>query len=238
MGLLLVTIGTLYLLKIAGVVFPAYLFTWPMLLIGFGLVSGIKHAFRRPGWIILIAIGIGFLIAQQYPTMDLWAYFWPAALVIVGLMIIFKPRRKWGKHRHYWHKKRYAKYYHSGITTSDTEVSSEDRIELSNVFSGVQRAVISKNFQGGEISNVFGGAEVNMLQADFNSGKITLEVTNVFGGTRLILPAEWEIRSEMDSVVGGIEDKRGQSALRSGNEQKVLVLRGTNVFGGIEISSY
>ena len=37
---------------------------------------------------------------------------------------------------------------------------------------------------------MFGGAEINFMQADIQ-GRVELEVNQVFGGTKLIVPAHW-----------------------------------------------
>jgi predicted membrane protein len=57
----------------------------------------------------------------------------------------------------------------------------------------------------------------------------------VMGGTKLIVPSNWEVRSQLTSIFGNVEDKR-QSA--STNSDKVLILDGSSVFGGIEIKNY
>ena len=92
----------------------------------------------------------------------------------------------------------------------------------------------SKNLRGGEIVAVFGGAEVNLTQADFYN-RIEIEVVQIFGGTKLVVPANWEVRSEAVALFGGIEDKRMPMAP---SPDKVLVLKGTTIFGGIEIKSF
>jgi predicted membrane protein len=84
--------------------------------------------------------------------------------------------------------------------------------------------------------NIMGGTEINLMQADIN-GTVILEVTQIFGGTKLIVPSNWEIKPEMVAIFGGIEDKRTMQNV-SGNTDKILVLKGTTLFGGIEIRNY
>ncbi|MBM3416907.1 MAG: hypothetical protein FJY20_10820 [Bacteroidetes bacterium] len=52
--------------------------------------------------------------------------------------------------------------------------------------------MLSKDFKGGDIVNIFGGTEFNLSQADIK-GRVTLEVTTIFGGTKLIVPSHWEV---------------------------------------------
>ncbi|MGV3538590.1 MAG: hypothetical protein ACO1OQ_02200, partial [Rufibacter sp.] len=66
---------------------------------------------------------------------------------------------------------------------------------------------------------------------------VVLEVTQIFGGTSLIVPANWRVRSEVAAVFGGVDEKRS-FAVAAKDSDKLLVLKGTLLFGGIEIKSY
>ena len=103
------------------------------------------------------------------------------------------------------------------------------------MFGGLHKTIVSKDFKGGDITIFMGGAEINLSQADIN-GVAMIDITQVMGGTKLIVPPHWEIRSQMTSVFGNIEDKRQESKVT--NPEKVLIIDGTSVFGGIEIRNY
>lgn len=107
--------------------------------------------------------------------------------------------------------------------------------DIVSIFSGVKKTILSKQFVGGEIVCVFGGAELNLTNADFNS-PVVLDLVQIFGGTKLIVPANWEIRAEAATIFGGIEDKRRQPPNTLAD--KVLILKGSIIFGGVEVSSY
>jgi hypothetical protein len=223
-GLVVVGVGAVLLARQLGVLFPDWLFTWPMILIVVGIYVGAKHGFRRGGWLAPIVIGIIFISDDVFPDLHMAPLFWPIFIIVIGILIILKPR-----HRHNW---KWDHHHHDNAYTE----SGEDSMETVSVFGGVKKNIISKDFKGGEITCVFGGAEINMSQADIN-GTVTLEVTCVLGGAKLIIPANWEVQSEMVAVMGGIEDKRPlqKDLVPSG---KKLLIRGTTVFGGIEIKSY
>ena len=114
--------------------------------------------------------------------------------------------------------------------------SGEDLIDSVSIFNGIKRTIMSKNFKGGETVTVFGGTEINLLQADFDK-VAQLETTVVFGGLKLIVPKNWEVRSEVTSILAGVEDKR-YSAVEVVPDEKTLVLTGAVIFGGIDIVSY
>lgn len=241
-GLLIVTIGSLFLARELGIEIPYWVFTWKMLLIGLGLTLAVKHKFMHPGWILLVAVGGAFLLTDIYPEMQIKPILWPSLLILFGLVIIFKPRRKaFGSHRRYCRKMRghHFRHHHEYRDFYNREEpSNEDYIESTTIFGGVKKNILSKNFKGGEVTNVFGGSELNLSQADFE-GTASLEITQVFGGTKLIVPPHWEIRSEMAvSVFGSVEDKRVLQSTVNTEPTKVLMLTGTTVFGGIDIRSF
>ncbi len=238
-GLLLVTIGALFLARELGTEFPAWLFSWKTLLIGFGIVSAVKHKFRNAAWIFLIGVGGVFLLGDVYPDLHIKPVLWPVLIIFIGLFMMFKPRRHYFGHKHFrkaWkhgHRGRWAHAYEQAAGEDQ-----EDMIQAVSVMGGIKKNVYSKKFKGGEVVNVFGSAEINLMQADFEQ-QAKLEVTQVFGGTKLLIPANWEIKSELATVMGSFEDNRpNHAAPYNPSEKKVLILTGTTVMGGIEVNSY
>jgi predicted membrane protein len=239
-GIILVAVGAVFLARQMGVFFPNWLFSWPMFMIVLGFFIGAKHNFQRGGWWIVSLIGAIFLTDRLVPGVDIGKLFWPVFLIIVGLVFIFRPKKSWNN-QHWKQKcreKMEGRYNHNHYTeNSDYETSPEDYINSTSIFGGIKKNVISKNFKGGDIVCVFGGSEINLMQADFN-GRIEIEVVQIFGGTKLIIPAHWEVVHEMVAIMGGIEDKRSPFSEKNPEETKRLVIRGTSVFGGIDIRSY
>lgn len=239
-GLVLILIGAALLVDRIGVPLPYWLFTWPMLLIVIGLYSGIKHSFRNSAWIILIAIGSFFLVDDFIPELRLQPLFWPVVIIGLGVLFIIKPRRRERDWRFNWNndkagfgRKKDASFYTPG---QEMVSDSNDYFTIHSVFSGVKRNVLSKNFKGGSISCVFGGVEIDLTQADF-TGKAVIRLEEVFGGTKLVVPADWVVQNEIEGIFHGVEDKRNYHATMAGTN-KVLILRGSAVFAGIEIRSY
>jgi hypothetical protein len=265
-GLLLLCIGGLLLMKEFGFPFPGWLFTWPMILIAFGLLAGAGNAFRDPGWVIICGIGTVFLLDKIWPTIPIHHFIWPVVIIALGFIIIMAPRRHRIWHNRYdqWKNddrwKQYQETQHNpqqpwqhtqaplNPLTTEAQIppgvdnanendrrSAENWLETVSIFGNVKKLVYSKNFKGGDIVSIFGGAEINLTNADFK-GNIVIEMVQIFGGAKLIIPPHWQVRSEMVAVFGGIEDKRAPQ--NSYDEDKVVILNGTTFFGGIEIKSY
>src|ERR1700756_5277171 len=213
-GILLVAIGGIFLAKEMGVVFPEWLFTWQMFLIVFGFYLGVRHAFRHIGWLIMMLVGSIFMCREFYPQMHYSPFLWPVFIIIMGLFLIFKPRRKYD-HDHFrrkWERKMYRHGHHFrgnrfAACASDESSSADDTIRTDAVFSSFDKNILSKDFKGGDVSCVFGGGTLNLYQADIN-GTAVLEVSAVFGGMKIIVPANWQVQTDVSTVFGGVEDKR------------------------------
>src|SRR5215213_766333 len=239
-GLLLLIIGGLLLLRTANlVIFPSWFFTWPVLLIAMGLFSGLRHGFRGPLWLILILVGGIGLVGRMDPSLHLERFLWPIVFMVVGLMFILRPRRRrWNRCRQYYYDRRTQTATASdvaGAKESEMEpgpVDSGDFLDVTSVFGGVKKNVLSKNFKGGDIVSFMGGSEIDLTQADF-TGKIRIDATNIFGGTKLIVPPTWDVQNDITAIFGGVDDKRQIHGVNL-DPNKVLVLDGTCMFCGIE----
>ena len=226
-GLFIVAIGLLLLAKQAGMEFPRWIFSFETLLIAVGLYLGIRHAFRGFGWPIPILIGAFLLIDDFYPRYNIEDFTWPLVIIGIGLFIIFRA----GKKNYNWKK--------WDASRTDTEDAGDDYLDSTVVFGGIKKNIISKNFRGGESVTVFGGTEINLTQADI-TGTVVLDLTQVFGGTKLIVPPHWRVQSKnLVAIFGGIDDKRPLTSNQGAEEaEKVLILKGTCMLAGIEIRSY
>lgn len=217
-GVVLVIIGSLILARKTGLDVPHWIFSWEMIVIAIGLYIGARQSFQPGGWMIAVLVGGVFMADDLIYDINLKPFIWPSIIIAVGLFMIFRPKNYFGRHR------------------ASALNSTEDLIEDVAIFGGSKKNIISKNFKGGEITTIFGGTDLNLMQADF-TGSISIELTQIFGGTKLLIPANWNIKSEIVTVFGGIDDKRPMSA-ESPDPSKVLILKGTCIFGGIDIKSY
>ncbi len=238
-GLILIAAGGLLLAKKLGADIPQWLFSWHMLLIAIGLLLGFKSNFKNAGALIMILVGCAFLINDIIPGTNIQNFIWPGILIIIGILIMIKPRM------HFSNNRNWRKFGNTGIENNEPYQQTEDNfsleddsefIEINAVFSGVKKIVLSKNFKGGEINAFMGGAEINLQQADIKQAAV-LEVNNVFGGTKIFIPSNWDIKNEITAVFGGVEDKRSIN-LPAPDAGKSIILRGTCVFGGIEIKNF
>ena len=237
-GLILVGVGVAYLLRNLGYILPGWLFTWPMILILVGIYSGVKHNFRNATWAILMAVGGIFLAGNFYHNINFDRAFWPIVIIGAGLMFILRPKRDRWVDRKSSREKFNSEYIDSTVVDDEDKgaLDSSDFLYADSVFSGLVRNMMSKNFQGGRISCVFGGAEIDFMQADIH-GTVTLKIDLVFGGAKIVVPANWTIVNQIDGVFHGVDDKRKNATVLP-DPSKTLILKGSAVFGGVDIRIY
>jgi predicted membrane protein len=250
-GFIILGIGVLLLLKKLGFFFPDWLLTWPMILIVIGTFTLIKNEFKSVIGVLMLGFGLFFLFEREFNfDFGLDRYILPIALIGLGLHLISKKRNE----------KNVLKNIQDQIQSRSKDLPTEqkdpltgepkslgsisnvagasfsDQLNVDAILSGVQKRVLSKNFQGGKLTAAFGGIDLDLTQADFN-GVVNLQIDVIFGGMKLIVPPHWDIRTEVTNIAAGIEDKRLYRESEV-DPNKVLIIRGTILFGGLEIKSF
>jgi predicted membrane protein len=226
LGVIIIAAGFLLLLSNTGILpydFKHIFFSWQMLLIGIGCISLISSESRIPGT-ILIVIGTVFILPRVFDfPFNAWHLFWPLILIGIGVMILTKriPGRAFTGHQK---------------ATTDHPLE-EGYIHEENIFSGGKQRVMHQVFKGGHINCIFGGAEIDLTQASLAEGINELEVNTIFGGVTLIVPADWRVQLKMTSIMGGFSDKRAY-VRENPDTSRILVIKGSTIFGGGEIKSY
>jgi len=242
-GLIILGVGLVFFLRNFGIDIPHWVISWHTLLIVIGLLVGYKRNFNGGGWMIMVLVG-GFFTLEDIGEFDLSKYYFAIAFIILGLYMIFKPKRtEWDKER--WRKrwnKRHPRFrnFDEAVNTDETkeysDLDKDDILDSVNVFGGSHQNVFSKNFKGGDVIAIFGGSDINLTQADFE-GTIILEVVAIFGGLKIVIPPSWEVKSEVTAIFGGMDDKRAMGQVIDG-PRKIIIIKGVALFGGVDIRNF
>ena len=240
-GVIMLLIGVVFLLRNLGLYIPGWIFSWTTFMMLIGLYIGFKRNFKGSGWLILFILGAYFTIGR-ITEINVGRSAPAVLLIALGLWFILKPKggRKIKENQAENFDKPNPEFNFATDdepTAQQTKSNSRlDIVDTVNIFSGSHQHVFSKNFKGGDVASVFGGCELNLTQADFE-GTVVVDVIAVFGGVKIIVPAGWQIKSEITALFGGVDDKR---KLLPGDTEpvKILILQGTAIFGGIEIKSF
>jgi len=230
-GLLLVIAGVLFLSFNFNWINPVWrpiLFSWPMILIVIGVVGFTKNNLLMSlFWLVL---GLFFLlprIAAAFPGSftgidgDFAQTYWPLLLILLGLCFIFRiilgrNMKCDGKH-----------HYHS-----DSVKGVNGTIDKRVVFGGSESIFLDPVFNGGTISAIFGGVVLDLRKTALPEGETCLDIDAIFGGVELFIPGDWVVETRLQTIMGGVEDKR---LISHPDHTRKLVLRGDLMFGGCEI---
>jgi len=259
-GIILLFVGIALLVNQFDFFFiPDWLFSWPMWVIAWGLYMGAKHNWQNQTWIIVVIVGSAFLLEDIIPGLHRHDIGWPIMVIAFGIYMIIKRNRKWNKNdwkqfgagKWDWNQKHTVNpnepvvdYTTSaGVPPADPNpstggyrTSADDYLDALSIFGGVKKTIVSKDFKGGEIVNVFGGAEIDFTQANIN-GHVVIDITQVFGGTKILVPSHWRVVPDMAAVFASVDDKRIRTSAPADTD-KVLVLKGISIFAGVDIRSY
>jgi len=231
-GLILIAVGTLFLLGHMGLVDTGRLWKfWPLIIVLVGLVKFFKER-SQVGGAITIVIGVLLQLNQLGYLRLSWGSVWPLILIAAGIAMI-------------WSRFEVPKFptppADAGIAGMGT-VSGTSSYETLNeyaLFGGIERRMHTNSFRGGSIVSVFGGVEVDFLSADIEGQEAVIYVEAVFGGIELRVPERWKVVFQGQSIFGGYSDEtRPPLADTPGSTpRKTLILRGKAVFGGINVKN-
>lgn len=247
-GIIILAIGGVLLLKAMGFWFPGWVFSWPMIFIAIGIVSLIKHNFQSGFGVFMLLFGTFFLVKKELGIpMEIQPFLIPVGLIILGIFLILKRNKDRNRFTDEFFKTYNKSDKPLGTSTEQGNATfakpqnisftdNGDTINAQALFTGIQKRVLSKNFQGGKVSAIFGGTDIDLSQADLADGAI-LNVEVAFGGVKLIVPPHWELQMNVTNIFAGIEDKRMYPQTPT-DGSKVLRIYGSIIFGGLEIKSF
>ena len=250
-GVILLAVGLVLLLEH---VFDFDIALWPLWLIGAGLYIGVRSKFKKSASFFLILLGSAFLLTQNIPHGD--KVFFPIVIIGFGVWLILRRNKNFNKtdfknsYSNKWDWRNYTDPVTNEPSVDYTSTTippngpgftkypptGDNVLDAVSVFGGVKKTILSKDFKGGEIVNVFGGAELDFTQAEIN-GTVVIDITQLFGGTKIIVPSHWRVVADLAAVFAGVDDKRIKNTAGPDSD-KILVLKGVSIFAGIDIRSY
>ncbi len=215
LGLVIITIGTLYLLQSADALDAGNTIDrwWPTVLITMGIFQLMERSHGQIGPYLLIAAGVLLLLATtDVLPGDAWSYIWPTALIVMGVATI-------------------ARWSGAGRLP---RTESGDVVIASGIFGGPTLVNASQTFRGASLTAVFGGVELDLHDARPASEGARITATAAFGGIDIVVPHGWKITVKATPIFGGVDDKTEHSGDLPENAPTLLV-DALAVFGGVEI---
>lgn len=222
-AIVFIAAGGLLIAQRTGMISPELfhqLFNWQMLIIGIGLIT-ISNNKNSIGGLVMVLVGLVFLAPLYFKIpVDTQQLLWPVVLVGIGIIMLFNGLGKIGANFR-------LKFTKSGV-------DDVDMLDGNHIFGGGEYYITSENFKGGKINAVFGGGTYNLTRCKLADGVNVLDVSLIFGGVEILVPSDWQIKVEVDSILGGFSDK-GAGYISNPQSTGTLIIRGTAIFGGGEL---
>lgn len=144
--------------------------SWHSLLILLGIYAMIRRHFI--GGIILFLAGVYFLIGGlSWLPENSQAMVWPLALIIAGVLFIFKPgrnkRAQWARQHTMEHRRQWMKMHQGrpGMNFESEQQQSESVdgfLRSENVWGAARHVVLDELFKGAMIRTSFGGTTIDL----------------------------------------------------------------------------
>jgi len=242
-GLILVLVGAALLLDHMGITPVQNLYRlWPLLLVLFGVMNISTHSARGFGF-LLIVLGV-LLQLNIFEIIHLTGRdFWPLVIIGIGVLLIWGSVESWAlggrkprKPKVDWTKPGAAEEFRRQL---EETYKDPNWLSAVAVFSGCERRYNGQHLQGGKVVSIFGGVELDFRDADMDEEAV-LELNCIFGAVEIRVPNNWTVHSRSLPVFGGFEDKSGRQKVEGvagSNKRRTLVITGTVVFGGVEITN-
>lgn len=262
-GAIIILFGVFLLLNNLdlGFLFPSWLFSFPMILIIIGLVIGINSKFEKKSSFILLTIGGIFLLRKIFDNFNPFQVLLPAIAIVIGIYIINRNRKAptiptppentpppHPTDEFDWDRRVVDLTDDTGANNQNSSLQNtghsgaynqfqyaENYLKVDAIFGNSNKIILSKNFLGGTITNIFGSSVINLLQADL-SQPVVIDTFQLFGSTKIIVPAHWVVTPSISSIFGDVDDRR-IIINHPYDESKKLFLTGTSLFGTVTIKN-
>jgi predicted membrane protein len=230
-GVCLVLMGVVLALDQLGVLQAHHVLRfWPAALIIVGLTMlqrGERHSALRA--LVLIVVG-GWLLLNTLGlvSLDLWEFILPLLLVFFGARIMMRSQGSRSGAPP-------AGQAPSGFNSAAASSGEPVHASLFSLLSSSKRRWGKSVFRGADATAFMGGCELDLRDALMSSGELAVvDVFVIMGGVNIFVPPNWTVSQEVVPLLGGVHDKTHSVP---SNPAQHLLVRGTVVMGGVEISN-
>ena len=103
------------------------------------------------------------------------------------------------------------------------------------VFAGERFVSSAPALRGGRLITWFAGHDVDLRGAALGPSGATVNVRTMYGGTQIVVPESWRVRSRVISIFGGTQVDGDEADLPA--DAPLLELRGFTLFGGARVTT-
>jgi predicted membrane protein len=246
-GLVLVSIGALFLLGNMGIFDVGRVVRfWPLILIAAGVFRLIESGddYRHSAGIFWIVVGGLFLLGSMGILRMAFHDLWPVILIGLGALMLWRSalvrQERWkfpagpGPASNFTRVETEPVDQATEEPGTSAEASSNSILSAMAILGNVEKRNNSQDFRGGSATAVMGRCGIDLRTAAITKPhEPVLEVFSLWGGIEIRVPPDWTVVSQVDPILGGYED--GTEPPKG--ESRRLLIRGTVVMGGIEVTN-
>lgn len=214
-GVVVVALGVLFLLDTAGVLSAGRAIDrwWPLAIIAAGGLTLAERPRATVRGAILLGAGVLLLLfTTDVLEEEAWNYVWPAALIVLGLVIVAR-----------WRGRALPK-----------DAAADDVLSSTAVFGGSELASANPHLRGASLTAIFGGITLDLRGARPGPEGASISATAVFGGIDVLVPKGWRITVRSMPVFGGLDDKTDHS-VEVPPDAPALHIDAVSIFGGVSL---
>jgi predicted membrane protein len=193
---------------------------WPLALAAIGVTILLQPA-PCPGrfWGVVWLVAAAWILAdrQGWVTVDFWAVFFPALLILFGARLMLR-----------------AFAWPRTPRSAAAAAEGEGYVRAFAMMAGNERRSAATAFRGADLTAIMGGVGLDLTGARMEGTEATIDVFAFWGGIEIRVPPDWAVAAKVVPLMGGFEDK---SRPTTAVPQRHLVIRGFAVMGGVEVKN-
>lgn len=232
-GVALIIIGVIIALDRLNVIsFDVIFDGWWTLFIIVPCAIGLFQRQSVTGNLIGVIVGVTlFAVHRGWLNWDLVGdMIFPVILVAVGAGVIFTKKEK----ETFDELEKEETLIENPVINEEVSFSNTPETKKLNVFfafSGGKSVVNGDKVTGGDVTAIFGGSDCDLTNAVFQ-GVTQLNVNAIFGGVKLILPENVNVKINPTSIFGGTTNNRNSA---NNENAPTVYVNAFSMFGGIKI---
>ena len=232
---------------------------WAILILGGGvllLLSALgigveSDPFRIIGSVLLLGVAVTSLFKLQFfftlvplagiaylwrdplgvPNLELWPILGAAALLGIGLSILFRRKPPFPVVIHRHGKTETLKDCTDCAEASEETVNADESVEIESTFGEQTKYIHAQNLKRVSIHSNFSEVKVYFDQCKVDEGGLTIQVDGNFTGIVLTIPRTWTVENKTSTFAASVTER----GLTSENRDTTVRLAGSLNFGEIKI---
>lgn len=222
--------------------------TWPLILFIISVLCLLRRRWVCGTFLLTAAVFFWMpiwipLLREQYPNLlsanledGFLRKYWYILIVVLAILMII--RQLFGR-RHFCCQSHWEYEVKSRSRKKTTFSTKEGNgfIESNVVFNNSDRLYVNEDLTGGSFNIVFGSQNIDLRKCLIhNNEEAHIELNVVFGNAEILVPADWNVQLNVDSVFSSVDDHRGEKPTEN-NSKNTLILTGSCVFSSLVVKN-